>query len=374
MSRKNLQVEARYRALAPVARTGGLSLHGVRLMQTGVGGKVHRCTIAGHCRTRVFEFPRIDLDLNGDKLDHFIYDRAPTHACVTADLIGYFENGMTRSTHYALNPCLRHEINETAEEIISQKGGKTPAFVVIEEQNALAPLPMVNGECSIMDEVLVRGGETIPMLIGGRAGKRSIVAWPSSDGAWPETARDPRVVNLILAAVRVGQQTSGPIRKYIDQSCFVTDDGQFVVKGPTGSTPPMRLTTSVPMDADAFESRAEEIRQGITAMEPDVMGSVSTSAHMALLVKAMYSEEHKGDAEKLLEFLRLWQSLEETSTKLGHRKSVRQSDKIVSGKNTLRELTNYRNGIAHWWTETIDENYLSNLKRTINELIRRKYF
>lgn len=348
-------------------------MHGVRLMQTGTGGKVHRCTIAGHCRTRVFVFPRIDLRLNGDKLHHFIYDTPPTHACVTADLIGYFENGMTRSTHYATSPSLRHEISQTAEKIKSQKGEKTPAFVVIEEQNALAPVSMVNGECSIMDEVVVEDGETIPLLIGGREGERSIVAWPSSDGAWPETPRDPRLMNLILAAVRVGQKTSDPIHMYVDQGCFVTDDDQFVVMGPRVKAS-ARATTSVPMDADAFESKAAEIRQAITAMKPDIMGPVSVSAHLALLVNAMYSEEHKGDAEKLLEFLRLWQSVEETAKKLGYQGNVKRDNVVVDGTKTLRELNDYRNDIAHWWTETIDENFLSNLKSTINELIRRKYF
>ena len=43
-------------------------------------------------------------------------------------------------------------------------------------------------------------------------------------------------------------------------------------------------------------------------------------------------------------------------------------------KKTLRELTEYTNDIAHWWTDTIDENYLADLRRTINELIRRRYF
>ena len=95
---------------------------------------------------------------------------------------------------------------------------------------------------------------------------------------------------------------------------------------------------------------------------------------MALLVDAMYSEEHKGDAEKLLEFLRLWQSVEETAKKLGYQGNVRQDDVVVDGTKTLRELNDYRDDIAHWWTETIDENFLSNLKSTINELIRRRYF
>lgn len=77
------------------------------------------------------------------------------------------------------------------------------------------------------------------------------------------------------------------------------------------------------MDADAFESKAAEIRQAITAMEPDIMGPVSASAHLALLVNAMYSEEHKGDAEKLLVFLRLRQSVEETAKKLGYQGDVK---------------------------------------------------
>ncbi len=95
---------------------------------------------------------------------------------------------------------------------------------------------------------------------------------------------------------------------------------------------------------------------------------------MALLVNAMYSEEQKSDAEKLLEFLRLWQSVEETSKRLGYTGNIKQDNVVVDGTKTLRELNDYRNDIAHWWTETIDENVLANLKRTINELIRRKYF
>ena len=40
----------------------------------------------------------------------------------------------------------------------------------------------------------------------------------------------------------------------------------------------------------------------------------------------------------------------------------------------MRELTQYRDDIAHWRTDTIDENFLADLQRTINGLIHRKYF
>ena len=54
--------------------------------------------------------------------------------------------------------------------------------------------------------------------------------------------------------------------------------------------------------------------------------------------------------------------------------NVKKDKVVVAGKKTLEELTDYRNDIAHWWTDTIDENYLADLQRTINELTHRKYF
>ena len=95
---------------------------------------------------------------------------------------------------------------------------------------------------------------------------------------------------------------------------------------------------------------------------------------MALLVNSMYSDEHKDDAYKRLEYLRLWQSLEETAKLLGYRGKVKRDNVVVAGKRTVRELNDYRIDIAHWWTDTLDENFLADLRSTINELIGRKYF
>jgi len=368
VSRKTRTVAHRHKALEPPVPRASFTLAGVRLMYAGVGGEEHHCRIAGHCRTRVFEFPRMDLRLDDEEPHHFIYDTAPTHACVAADLVGYFENSMTRSTHYAISPSLRHEVTRTGEKIKTQKGERLPVFLVIEEHSKLAPVDMTNGECSITDEVFVQDGKRVPALVGGREGERFITAWPTSDGAWPQPPSNHTLVNLILAAVRVAQQTSDPIEKYIDQSCFVTEDSHFVVMMPPARLS-ARATTSVPMDGSAFKGHAKEIRQAITAMEPDL-----AIPHMALLVNSMYSDEHKDDAYKRLEYLRLWQSLEETAKKLGYRGKVKEDNIAVGGTKTLRELYRYRNDIAHWWTDTLDENFLADLRNTINELTARKYF
>ena len=96
---------------------------------------------------------------------------------------------------------------------------------------------------------------------------------------------------------------------------------------------------------------------------------------MALLFNSMYRDVHKDDDYLRLHYLQLWQSLEESAKKLGYPKKVEdKNNDIVAGEKSLGDLRVYRHDIAHWWTDNIDENYLSELYRTINELILRKYF
>ena len=336
-------------------------------MYAGGGSKELCCTISGHCRTRIFEFPRIDFRPNDDEPHHSIYNSPSVQAWVTSNLVGYFANA-TRGRHYAISPCLQHVVGETDKKIRSQQKGSVPVFLVIEEDNELTPVEMSKGECSISDEVLVRDGEKRSVLVGGRQNQKFITAWATVDGAWPAIPSNQQLVNLILAGVRVAQQTAYPIRKYVNQSCLVTDDGRFVeMMRPTMSA---RGQTATAMDAKAYRSRVAEIRKGIAAIELDI-----ATPHMALLIKSLYSDEYKDDSYQRLEYLRLWQSLAEAGkTCLSYEGNIREDDVVVAGKKTLRELAKYRGDIAHWWTDTIDENFLADLRRTINELIRRRYF
>ena len=336
-------------------------------MYAAIGGKEFGCTISGHCRTQIFEFPRIHFRPNGDESHQSIYHSPSVQACVTSNLVGYFAS-TTRGRHYAISPCLRHVVGETDKKIRSQQKGSVPVFLVIEENNELIPVEMIKGECSISDEVRVRDGEKAPVLVGGRVDEKFIVAWATVDGAWPIIPNNQQLVNLILAGVRVAQETPDPIRKYVDQSCLVTDDGRFVeMMRPTMSG---RLETATVMDAEAYKSRIAVIRKAIAAIELDI-----EKPHMALLVNSMYSDDHKDDSYRRLHYLSLWQSLSEAGrTCLDYEGNVREDDVVVAGQKTLRALMEYRDEIAHWWTDTIDENFLADLRRTINELIRRKYF
>ena len=98
--------------------------------------------------------------------------------------------------------------------------------------------------------------------------------------------------------------------------------------------------------------------------------------HMALLINSMYRDEYRDDTYQRLQYLQLWQSLVEAGPRwLSYQgNDIRNDNIVVAGKKTLRELNEYRDDIAHWWTDTIDKNFFADLQRTINELIRRKYF
>ena len=357
----------RLRSLEPVPSEANFTLFAVREMFEHMGGREFCCTISGYCRTRIFEFPRIDFLPDGDEPHHTIYDSPEVQACVASDLENYFVKS-ENSKHYSISPSLRHVVRETEEKVKSQRKSRVPVFLVIEEFNELTPVEMLKGECSISDEVAVRDGEKVPILVGGREGEAFITAWATVDGAWPELPNNQLALNMVLAGVRVGQQTADPIRKYIDQTCLVTDDGQFVeMLRPTMS---MRGSTATVMDNAAYRSRASEISKAIEAMERDI-----GVPHLALLVNSMYRDEYKDDAYQRLQYLGLWQSFADAARRcLNYQGNIREDQVVVAGNKTLQELKDYRDDIAHWWTDTIDENFLADLQRTINELIHRKYF
>ena len=335
-------------------------------MYSGLGGREFRCTISGYCHTQIFEFP-IDFHPDRDETHYEVYASASVRACVVSDLTSYFESS-TYSNHYAISISLRHAVRETYEKITLQQNGQAPVFLVIEESSQLTPVAMVNGECCLVDEVIFEDGEEVPMLVGGRVGEKFIIAEATIDGAWPEIPNNQLEVNLVLTGVRASQRVTDPIPRYVDQSCLVTDDGQWVMMSRV--TFSARLKVGRPMDVLAYRNRVADIKQAIAAMTPDI-----GTPHMALLVNSMYRDEYKDDAYQRLHYLQLWQALQDSARKcLGYQGDIERDTVIVAGKKTLQELTNYRNDIAHWWTDTIDESLLAELQGPVNELVRQKYF
>ena len=364
---RNREVANRQRALEPAPPSRNFTLAGAEGAHRGMGGERVDCVISSHCRTQIFEFPGMQLRSDEDKVHHILLDTPPVQACVVSDLSDYFLTETT-SPHYSISPCLRHDVAETNLKYSSKQGDSIPLFLVVEEFNQLTFVTMVKGECSLLPEVLGEGEKKKPMLVGGREGEKFIVASLTLDGAWPEVPNNLRLVNSVLAGVRAGQRRSGTIRRYVDSDCFITEDGRFVVGMQLKMS--ARPTVTTTEESKGFAARMAELTKAIAAMQMD-MGI----PHIALLVNAMYMDEYRDDPYLRFQFLQLWQSLSEAGPRhLAYQGDIRNDQVILDGKSTLLELKDYRDDIAHYWTETIDEGLLSDLQSTVNELVRRRYF
>ena len=330
-------------------------------------GEKITCTIDRHCRTRIFDFPR---SRPTEPVPHYtIYRSNSVHASLVCDLRAYFEQ--SESPHYGLSSPLRHEVAELIQKKDSQGEGINP-YLVVEELHSLAPLVLDRG-CAAVDEVGYEDGQPIPLLNGGSANARFIIAIETMDGPWPDIPRDEQTVNMILAATRASQDAHDEIRKQIDQSCLVTDDDRFVCPMSAGFMS-ARADVVRPLDADAFRETAVSLGAAVSRMEADL-----TSEHMELLVNALYWDDYKDDDFRRVHYLSLWQSLSESRRKLGYtppspKTGLAKDPTVVGGTFSLEALTSYRDDIAHCWTGNIDGNYLANMYRTINELLRRRYF
>ncbi len=360
----------RLRSLAshPVKPDGTLAMADGMLnaVKKSANSKRITCTVDRHCHTRIFDFPRAQPT---EPITHYtIYRSNSVDASLVCDLSAYFEQ--SNNPHYDLSPPLRHKVTELIQKVDSQGVGIKP-YLVVEELHSFPPLLLDRG-CASVDEVGYKDGQPTPLLTGGRPNARFIMAFETMDGSWPDIPSDEQTVNMILAATRASQDAHDEILKRIDQSCLVTDDDRFVCPMSTGFMS-ARADVVRPLDADAFRETAVSLGATISRMEVDL-----TSEHIALLVNTLYWDDYKDDDFRRLHYLSLWQSLSESRKKLGYtppspKTRLAHDPTVVGGTLSLEALTSYRDDIAHCWTGSIDGNYLANIYRTINELLRRKY-
>jgi len=202
------------------------------------------------------------------------------------------------------------------------------------------------------------------------------------DRAWASTvhAFQGRAVDNVIAvmeAIHPHLTTQKSFCVEISRSRYraelVTDDGRFVATL-GGGFMSARADVVSNLDVREFERTADGLRAAIARNEADM-----EQEHIELLVNAVYWDDYKDDDFRRLHYLNLWQSLAESKRILGYigphgESKLKRDDTIVAGKTSLANLTDCRDDIAHGWTGSIDGNYLADMYRTINELMRRKYF
>ena len=319
------------------------------------GSRRATCTITGHCRTFVFKFPGSYL-VAEEPLDHqLIYSREGFKASIVSNFQAYFEQEPADSLHYSIDVSLRASVRSIHEKAVKQP--TAPLFIVIEEHMKVPPTELNSGECVMIDECC-------PMIEGGREGERALFALPTSDGSWPDVHVDMHVVNVVLAAVKVEQNVAGPIEKLCSCSCFVSSERQAVYTSD--------LTMEVKERGGLPYQKPPDLGEKARRIGARLQGMMSDSAPAAPeLFDSILLDKTEDDGYLRLWYLRLWQALDDAKKDLGYTQA--KIDTVIAGKRTLRELTEYRNDIAHWHTGRIDYAYLKNLQLTAMELLRRKY-
>ena len=228
MGRRNRRSEQRRRSVQESLRgqqSGSMTTCAVKLMAASLGGTEVICTVEGHYRTFVFEFPGSQLTSEEPVAPQLIADCESLRAAVVSNLPAYFREGHSKFQHYGIDVSLRDGVDRVFRgEEERQTPPHRPLFVVIERYENVPATTFDKGECFVVDER--RDGEEL--VEGGREGEKALQAVKTSNGAWPDFTPDMEGVNTVLAALKVEQGVTHHIEERYSCSCFVTDDGQAV--------------------------------------------------------------------------------------------------------------------------------------------------
>ena len=172
------------------------------------------------------------------------------------------------------------------------------------------------------------------------------------------------IVNMVLAAVKIEQNITHHIEELYNDSCFVSSEGQAVYTW--GATMSVKVEVRSRPKPPALREKADRIGALLQGMLSD------SEPVAAELFDSILLDKTKDDGYLRLWYLRLWQAVEDAKRHLGY-PQLDNFDTVIAGERTPKELTKYRNNIAHWRTGKIDDAYLSDLQHTALELLRRKY-
>ena len=364
MSKQNGRNELRpesLRASLQRDRKSGFTTYAAKLMAKPLGGKPAECTLTGHCRTFVFEFPRSEVIAEESVQHNVIFEKSGMKAVIVCDLLAYFEKEPANSLHFSIDISLRAAVHRAYEKSVEQRERRAKKlFLVIEEFTEFSPTVMSRDQSFTIDES--RDGEAI--IEGGRQGDRALLAFPALGCPWPDFQSDMYRVNVVLAAVKAVQNVTGHITQLYECSCFVSSKQEAVYTlNPTMNASGMvvsRLT----------EAELEERSSRIGSMLQRMMSESDPAA--SELFDSIVLDKTTDDGYLRLSYLRLWQAVADARDHLGQPELLNERD-VIAGNLAPIELKAYRNAIAHWHTGRIDHSYLSDLQNTTMELLRRKY-
>ncbi|MCY4431297.1 MAG: hypothetical protein OXC11_13020 [Rhodospirillales bacterium] len=305
------------------------------------------CVIRGHCRTHVFELPKAELRAERPLQPTVIAERPSAMATVVSDLLGYFRD-ISPFRHYGICCSLRSKINDVlSRREKSVRPGRFPLFVVVEQEQE-CETTLEKGTCYAVDQEAITGGQ---------AGRKALVAWKTDDAAWPKIVEEePGLVATVLAAVKIVQDATEPVREVAESSCFYNADDQAVYSM-TGKFSANPVVIKPRTEAEMVE-RAAQIRTLVGTFEAKRRGG---DARIRDLVAALRLEKIDTDHYRRVWYLCLFEAIKALLSKR-HKHDFYQRHR------------NYRSSIGHPRpSTTMDMGQLEKLQRDALAELRRLF-
>ena len=343
--------------------SGGSSIHEAKRIAEAFGGSETVCTMTGHYRTFLFKYPGCHLSSDSPDVLHVICETETLKATIVANPVAYFEKGFALFPHYKIDAELREGVAREFEARSSGSDQTTfPLFLVIEQYESLSPLKLDGGNCFLIDEC--RDGKQ--MVEGGREGEKALLVIRALTTEWPKPAMNMHAVNAVLAAVKIEKGFTFYIEEIHKSSCFVSDDGRVIHDlSFMDSIAYGGARTSSPLDVVGVEERASRIRAIHQGISEDLAGLEDSKRRwqIAEVIDSVLWVKGLDDAQFRLWYLRLWQALNDARVILGNPKF----------RNDCKDLTKYRNDIAHFWTGRVDYAFIEAIQKTAVKMLREKY-
>ena len=338
-------------------REESLMLAGMSDMFTSSGkAKVTKCTIDKFCRTQIYEFCGAFV-APGDTLSaQMIYQEKHFRAMIVTNPQTFLSKS-TFSPHYRLSYSLRHDVKEVVSRIRKANNNTLDRlFVVMEEYKSIRPIDMHNGECLIVDQELMRGGN---------GGNDALIALRTKDGAWPDEAADTVSENLVLAAIKIEQEITYGLKALVDNRNFLEGGGNIVhIQEGYMDFAFGGLRAEQQLNDDALEEKAGKLKQSILTLKQKMkLPSLSE------LVTALRLRDTRDKTYLCLWYLRLWEAACRAGSEMGQRQ-FGNPDGQKDNQNGRRKQLEHRNDVAHGRSEEIDYVVFDRLQRDVLKLLK----
>ncbi len=320
--------------------TGGVTLAGVKLMADGLAGgegKAERidCKIEKFRVTKIYNIPIQWDGTEEERKSKILHYEKGFVAAITDDIEEYLKK-KSRYGQYARDAGLR----ETCKKI-NERCGRS-VFVVMEEEGETEEKEFNRGECW---KNPTEGKED------------TIIIFKTIGGNWPGGKENITAERVILAAIKLETEATHNLKQEARCFCYETTDGKTVY----GLEPKI----SIAYGGAHLVRRAKgtEIKETIQKLEDRIIQLKKEGEEISVreVLNALLLGDSKNEEYFRLWYLNLWQALVDFGREYCSNKGIDLEEERETEQ--YKELKEHRDAIAHWSTEKINYELLTEIQK-----------